>query len=51
LTTSLANGGVGLGTLGFNEKTAREMCRKAGFSEVKRLPIENPFNIVYEIHP
>ena len=51
MTTSLANGGAGLGTLGFNEKTAREMCAKAGFSEVRRLPIENPFNIVYEIRP
>jgi 2-polyprenyl-3-methyl-5-hydroxy-6-metoxy-1,4-benzoquinol methylase len=51
MTTSLANGGVGLGTLGFNEKTAREMCAKAGFSKVKRLPLENPFNIVYEIRP
>ena len=51
MTTSLANGGAGLGTLGFNEKTAREMCQKAGFSEVKRLPIENPFNIVYEVRP
>lgn len=51
MTTSLANGGVGLGTLGFNEKTVRDMCQNAGFSEVKRLPIENPFNIVYEIRP
>jgi hypothetical protein len=32
LTTSLANGGAGLGTLGFHEAKAHELCSKAGFS-------------------
>ncbi len=49
MTTSLAHHGEGLGTLGFHEKAAEEMCREAGFSAVRRLPLENPFNNVYEI--
>ncbi|MEX0801096.1 MAG: class I SAM-dependent methyltransferase [Dehalococcoidia bacterium] len=49
MTTSLAHGGEGLGTLGFHERMVREMCQEAGFSEVRRLPLENPFNNVYEV--
>jgi hypothetical protein len=26
-----------------------EMCGKAGFSTVRQVPIENPFNNLYEI--
>ena len=51
MTTSLAHGGEGLGTLGFHEVKANELCTEAGFSTVRRLPLENPFNIVYEIRP
>jgi SAM-dependent methyltransferase len=51
MTTSLAGGGEGLGTLGFHEPKVRELCAAAGFGAVRRLPIENPFNIVYEIRP
>lgn len=49
MTTSLARGGAGLGTLGFHEPKVREYCQKAGFSSVRRLPLENPFNVVYEV--
>lgn len=49
MTTSLANGGAGLGTLGFHEGKVRELCTAAGFSNVRRVPIENPFNSLYEI--
>jgi 2-polyprenyl-3-methyl-5-hydroxy-6-metoxy-1,4-benzoquinol methylase len=49
--TSLANGGEGLGTMGMPESRVREFCSKAGFSSVRRLPIENPFNVLYEIKP
>jgi SAM-dependent methyltransferase len=49
MTTSLANGGAGLGTLGFHEGKVRELCADAGFSDVRRVPIENPFNSLYEI--
>ncbi|WP_436496963.1 methyltransferase domain-containing protein [Actinokineospora sp. HUAS TT18] len=49
LTTSLAQGGAGLGTCGFNEHTARQMCAEAGFGAVRRVEMENPFNILYDI--
>lgn len=49
MTTSLAHGGAALGTCGFNEAKVRELCAEAGFSEVRRVPLENPFNILYEI--
>jgi hypothetical protein len=49
LTTSLAHGGAGLGTRGFNEHTARRLCVEAGFGTVRRVEMDNPFNILYEI--
>ena len=49
LTTSLAQDGEGLGTLGLPESKLRELCTEAGFGSVRRVPIENPFNILYEI--
>lgn len=51
MTTSLAHGGAALGTCGFNPHTAERLCHEAGFSEVRRLPLDNPFNNVYEIIP
>lgn len=49
MTTSLANGGVGLGTVGFHEPKVRELCAEVGFSRVQHVPLENPFNNLYEI--
>ena len=49
MTTSLAGGGMGLGTLGFHEPKVRELCAEAGFSHVRRVPLDNPFNNLYEI--
>jgi SAM-dependent methyltransferase len=49
LTTSLAQDGAGLGTCGFNEHTARRLCAEAGFGTVRRVEMDNPFNILYEI--
>jgi 2-polyprenyl-3-methyl-5-hydroxy-6-metoxy-1,4-benzoquinol methylase len=51
MTTSLGAGGMGLGTLGFHEPKVREMCAEAGFKGVRRVPLENPFNNLYEITP
>lgn len=51
MTTSLAWGGAGLGTVGFHEKKVREMCSAAGFRSVRKVPLENPFNNLYEIMP
>ena len=49
--TSIANGGDGLGTMGLPESKVRTLCAAAGFSSVRRLPIQNPFNILYEVKP
>jgi SAM-dependent methyltransferase len=51
MTTSLANNGAGLGTLGFHEAKVHELCEKAGFTSVRRVPLENPFNNLYEAKP
>jgi 2-polyprenyl-3-methyl-5-hydroxy-6-metoxy-1,4-benzoquinol methylase len=51
MTTSLASGGAGLGTCGMPEAKVRELCTEAGFGSVTRLPIENPFNVLYEARP
>jgi 2-polyprenyl-3-methyl-5-hydroxy-6-metoxy-1,4-benzoquinol methylase len=50
LTTSLAQDGEGLGTLGLPESKLRELCTEAGFGSLRRVPIENPFNSLYEIN-
>jgi SAM-dependent methyltransferase len=51
MTTSLSGHGEGLGTAGLPEGKVRELCREAGFSRVRHVPLENPFNILYEIQP
>jgi hypothetical protein len=51
MTTSLASDGAGLGTLGLPESRLRAMAGKAGFSKVQRVPIDNPFNSLYELRP
>ena len=51
MTTSLAHHGEGLGTAGIPEPKMRELCAEAGFSNVRRVPMENPFNILYEVTP
>ena len=51
MTTSLAHGGEGLGACGMPEAMVRKLCGEAGFSGVRRLPIEDPFSIIYEMIP
>jgi SAM-dependent methyltransferase len=51
LTTSLAHGGEGLGTCGCPEAKVRELCTQAGFGPIDRVPVETPFNVLYEIRP
>jgi SAM-dependent methyltransferase len=51
MTTSLAHGGHGLGTCGLPPARVTELCQRAGFGSVKRLPIEDPFNVLYEVRP
>jgi 2-polyprenyl-3-methyl-5-hydroxy-6-metoxy-1,4-benzoquinol methylase len=50
-TVSLADGGAGLGTLGLHETKLRELAEQAGFRSVRRVPLENPFNTLYELVP
>ncbi len=49
MTSSLAVGGEGLGTLGMPPSKVKELCLKAGFTIVNQLPIEDDFNMLYEI--
>ncbi|MBI2170976.1 MAG: methyltransferase domain-containing protein [Chloroflexi bacterium] len=49
MTTSLAEHGEGLGTMGLPPSKVDELCKEAGFGSVRRLPLENPFNILYEV--
>ena len=46
-----AAGGMGLGPLGFHEPKVRELCTEAGFRSVRWVPLDNPFNNLYEIRP
>jgi len=48
MTQSLAAGGAGLGA-GMGEAKARELAAEAGFGHFRKLPIEDPFSVLYEI--
>lgn len=49
MTTSLASNGSGIGTLGMPPSKVKEYSEKAGFSHVKKLPVDNLFNVLYEV--
>jgi 2-polyprenyl-3-methyl-5-hydroxy-6-metoxy-1,4-benzoquinol methylase len=49
MTTSLAHGGAGLGTMGLPPARLRELARRAGFARVRQVEMDNPFNILYEL--
>ena len=51
MTTSLAHEGEGLGTVGLPESKLQALCAEAGFSKVRRVEMENPFNNLYEVYP
>ena len=51
MTTSLSGHGEGLGTAGLPEGKLQEFALEAGFSNVRRVPLEHPFNTLYEIMP
>jgi len=48
MTVSLAEGGAGIGAC-MGETKARALTQEAGFSHFRRLPLENPFSIMYEV--
>jgi hypothetical protein len=43
--------GAGLGTLGFDEQTARRMTTEAGFTRFRPLELDHLFNAAYEVRP
>ena len=43
--------GAGLGTVGCNEKVAREMTKNAGFTRFEMLEIDKGINNYYQIRP
>jgi 2-polyprenyl-3-methyl-5-hydroxy-6-metoxy-1,4-benzoquinol methylase len=49
MTTSLAEGGEGLGTLGLPEPVLRQLAAKAGFTQARHVEMDNPFNNLYEL--
>jgi 2-polyprenyl-3-methyl-5-hydroxy-6-metoxy-1,4-benzoquinol methylase len=51
MTTSLAQGGAGLGTCGCPPAIVEELGQTAGFGSVRELPIGDPFNRLYELRP
>ena len=48
MTQSLAANGAGLGAA-MGEPKARELADKAGFGRFRRLPVEDPFSVLYEL--
>jgi 2-polyprenyl-3-methyl-5-hydroxy-6-metoxy-1,4-benzoquinol methylase len=51
LSVSLADGGAGLGTLGLPEAKFRQLALGRGYSEVARVPVEDPFCSLYLLRP
>jgi hypothetical protein len=51
MTTSLANDGEGLGTLGLHPPKLSELASEAGYSDVWQAQMENPFNNLYALKP
>jgi hypothetical protein len=50
MTTSLANGGEGLGTVGLHPAKLSALAAEAGYSDVFQAPLDNPFNL-YALKP
>jgi SAM-dependent methyltransferase len=49
MTTSLAHGGAGLGTCGCPPAVVSRLGEAAGFASTREVPIEDPFNRLYEL--
>jgi hypothetical protein len=50
MTTSLSQVGAGIGTC-MGPHKAEELAHEAGFRSIRRLPLDDPFTIVYEARP
>jgi 2-polyprenyl-3-methyl-5-hydroxy-6-metoxy-1,4-benzoquinol methylase len=51
MTTSLAHGGEGFGTCGLPAHKVRELGLETGYSAVDPLPVDDPFNALYQLTP
>ncbi len=49
MTTSMWQGGEGMGTVGLSDSVLRNLCAEAGFSEVQKIDIKHPLNSLYFI--
>jgi 2-polyprenyl-3-methyl-5-hydroxy-6-metoxy-1,4-benzoquinol methylase len=48
MTTSLAHDGAGIGAC-MGQHKAEELAEESGYSHFRRLPIEDPFSVLYEL--
>jgi SAM-dependent methyltransferase len=48
MTTSLAHDGAGIGAC-MGEEKARELAYASGFTKFRKLPIDDPFSVLYEL--
>jgi ubiquinone/menaquinone biosynthesis C-methylase UbiE len=48
MTTSLAHDGAGIGAC-MGQAKAEELAESAGYEQFRRLPIEDPFSVLYEL--
>jgi 2-polyprenyl-3-methyl-5-hydroxy-6-metoxy-1,4-benzoquinol methylase len=51
LPVSMMDGGAGLGTLGMPQSKLTELAGAAGFTDVVRAPIDDPFSALYVLTP
>jgi SAM-dependent methyltransferase len=49
MSVSLAHGGAALGTCGLHHPKLEELAGTAGFGRVRKVPLDNPFNNLYEL--
>jgi SAM-dependent methyltransferase len=51
MSVSLAHAGAGLGTCGLHAHKLDELGKAAGFGQIRKVPLDNPFNNLYELRP
>ncbi len=49
MSIAVARGGEGLGTAGLHDEKVREYAGRTGFASVRRVDINNPINVLYEV--
>jgi 2-polyprenyl-3-methyl-5-hydroxy-6-metoxy-1,4-benzoquinol methylase len=49
MTTAMWQGGEGMGTVGLSPTIINALCKKVGFTTIKKVNIEHPLNCLYEI--